>query len=65
MSGRPHRGYTLRTSRGTGSYRSWERAVGAARWTAEVTMADTSIVNDDSGEMWDVKPDGRVSVYST
>ncbi len=49
MSGRRNRGYTLRTSRGTGSYRSWERAVGAARWTAEVTKADTSIVNDDSG----------------
>ena len=45
MSGGRHRGYTLRTSRGTGSYRSWERAVGAARWTAEVTKADTSIVN--------------------
>lgn len=64
MSGGRHRGYTLRTSRGTGSYRSWERAVGAARWTAEVTKADTSIVNDDSGETWDVKPDGRVSVHS-
>ena len=61
MRPRRNSGYTLWTRRGPGSYRSWERAVGAARWVAEESGMGVSMVNDDSGEIWDVSPDGRVS----
>jgi hypothetical protein len=54
-------GYALWTSRGTGSYQSWERAVGAARWAAEQTSSDVSMVSGDSGAMWDISPEGQVS----
>ena len=53
-------GYSLFTHAGVGSYRSWERAVGAARWVAEDTKVDVQMVNQDSGEMWNVSPDGGV-----
>lgn len=61
MSHRRSDGFTLWTSRGSGSYRTWGRAAGAARWTAEGSGMSVLLVNDESGQMWDVSPDGRVA----
>ena len=60
---RPHRwsyGYGFMPDVGAGSYKSWERAVGAARLAAENTRANVRMVSEDSGEMWNISPDGRV-----
>jgi hypothetical protein len=61
MMRRQARGYTLWTSRGTGSYRTWSRALSAARWAAERTGSGVSLVSDETGAMWDVSADGRAS----
>jgi hypothetical protein len=63
MTRRRSRGYTLWTSSGTGSYRTWGRALSAARWAAEESKSDVSLVSD-GGMTWDVSPDGRVSPRS-
>ncbi len=62
---RPRRsnGYTLRIGNGTDPYRSWERAVGAARFAADKSCSTVSMVDDDSGQVWDVSPDGLVSKH--
>jgi hypothetical protein len=60
MTRRRTHGYTLWTSRGTGSYRTWDRALSAARWAAEETNGEV-LLGDDGGTMWDVSPDGHVS----
>ena len=63
MRPRRSKGYTLWTGSGLGSYRSWERAVGAARFAAAQSSANVSMFDDDSGQMWDVEPDGRISKH--
>ncbi len=63
MTRRRSHGYTLWTSAGSGSYRSWERAVGAARFAAEQSSTNVSMLDDDSGQMWEISPDGRVSKH--
>jgi hypothetical protein len=60
MTRRRAHGYTLWTSHGTGSYRTWKRAVAAARWAAGSTSAEV-LLGDDGGTTWDVSPDGQVS----
>ena len=55
------RSFTVRTSTATGSYRSWERAAGAARTLAAKSGTDTLIVDDDSGGRWHVSTEGLVT----
>jgi hypothetical protein len=63
--GRRSRRFTLRTSRATQSYASWERAIGAARsFASEHGMAST-VTDDNSGTRFDVTPDGSASPSSS
>ena len=55
--------FTLWTGSSSGSYRSWERVIGAARWIAGDTEAAVRVVDDDSGQMWDVSAAGDVAVH--
>jgi hypothetical protein len=62
---RRSRGYALWTGSGVGSYRSWERAVGAARLAAGQSHEVVVLLDDHSGRMWDVAPGGRLSNHQT
>ena len=55
------RGFSVRTSTTTGSFRSWERAAGAARTLAAESGSGTLIVDDDSGGRWHVSTEGLVT----
>jgi hypothetical protein len=55
------RSFTVRTSTTTGSFRSWERAAGAARTLAAESGTGTLIVDEDSGGRWDVSTEGLVT----
>jgi hypothetical protein len=56
--------FTVYTTGGTGSYRSYAKAEAAARWVAEETGESVRFVNDSSGQSWDVSA-GRVSEHSS
>ena len=56
--------FTMWTSaNASGSYRGWERALGSARWVAAETDTTVLVASDDSGETWDVSPDGSVAPH--
>jgi hypothetical protein len=46
--------FTVYTVRGRGSYRSYAMADSAARWVAQVTGETVTVVNDGTGESWEV-----------
>ena len=60
-TGRRSRRFSVRTSTATSSYRSWERAIGAARSLAAESGAATSMTDEFSGSRFDVTTDGHVS----
>jgi hypothetical protein len=51
--------FTLFTTSGKGVYRSRAKANSAARWVAGTTGEAVSVVNDRSGESWEVRASGR------
>ena len=53
-------GFTLWSGSTSSSYRSWERVIGAARGIAGDTAPAVRVVDDDSGQMWEISPAGRV-----
>ena len=55
------RRFTVKTSTATSSYRSWERAIGAARTLAAKSGAATSMTDEFSGSRFDVATGGSVS----
>jgi hypothetical protein len=58
---RRSRTFTVRTSTEATSYRSWERAIGAARSLAAQSGAATSMTDEFSGSRFDVTTGGHVS----
>ena len=42
------------TARGRGSYRSYAKADSAARWVAQETGKTVTIVNEGTGQSWEV-----------
>ena len=52
---------TVRTSTTTRSYRSWERAIGAARSLAARSGIASSVTSEFDGIRFDVAPDGCAS----
>jgi hypothetical protein len=42
------------TARGRGSYRSYAKANSAARWVAQETEKTVTIVNEGTGQSWEV-----------
>lgn len=61
---RRSRRFTVRTSTAAHSYRSWERAIGAARTLAVESGIASSVTDDFSGTRFDVAPDGHASPSS-
>jgi hypothetical protein len=45
---------TVYTARGRGSYRSYAKADSAARWVAQETGKTVTIVNEGTGQSWEV-----------
>ena len=62
---RRSRWFTVRTSAAAHSYRSWERAIGAARSFAVEHGMASSVTDDVSGRRFDVAPDGCASPSPT
>jgi hypothetical protein len=59
---RPRKGsFTVYTAHGRGSYRSRVQADSAARWVAEETGETVSVVNEGTGETWDVSVPARTA----
>ena len=58
---RRSRRFTVRTSSDAHSFRSWERAIGAARSFAVKDGMASTITDDNSGTRFDVSPDGCAS----
>jgi hypothetical protein len=54
MRKRPPESFTVYTARGRGSYRSREQADSAARWVAGTTGEAVTVVNEGTGETWEV-----------
>ena len=54
MRRRPHASFAVYTARGRGSYRSRVKADSAARWVAGTTGETVSVVNEATGETWEV-----------
>lgn len=52
--------FTVYTARGSGTYRSRTKADSAARWVAQVTGETVTVVNEDTGQRWEVST-ARVS----
>jgi hypothetical protein len=46
--------FTVYTPRGRGAYRSYAKADSAARWAAEVTGETVTVVNEDTGQSWEI-----------
>jgi hypothetical protein len=42
------------TARGRGSYRSYAKADSAARWVAQETEKTVTIVNEGTGQSWEI-----------
>jgi hypothetical protein len=54
MRRRRSESFTVYTARGRGSYRSYAKADSAARWVAEVTGETVTVVNEGTGQSWEV-----------
>jgi hypothetical protein len=52
--------FTIFTSAGIGSYRSLTKAMAAAQWVAQESGDSVSVVNQSTGQSWQVS-DGLVS----
>lgn len=50
--------FTVYTARGSGSYRSHSKAHAAARWVAQETGESVSVVNERTGQSWEVSIGG-------
>jgi hypothetical protein len=46
--------YSVYTARGIGRYHTWMQADSAARWVARETGRSVTVMNERSGERWDV-----------
>jgi hypothetical protein len=46
--------FTVYTARGRRSYRSYAKADSAARWVAQVTGETVTVVNEGTGQSWEV-----------
>jgi hypothetical protein len=46
--------FTVYTARGLGSYRSYANAHAAARWIADETGETVSVVNERTGQIWEI-----------
>jgi hypothetical protein len=46
--------FTVYTARGRGAYRTYAKAAVAARWVAEVTGESVTVVNEGTGQTWEV-----------
>lgn len=46
--------FTVYTSNGRGSYRSRSKADAAARWVARETGDSVSVVDESTGESWEI-----------
>ena len=53
-------GFTLWSGTRSSSHRSWERVIGAARGIAGDSGAAVRVVDDDSGQTWEISPSGQV-----
>jgi hypothetical protein len=60
MRRRRSESFTVYTARGRGSYRSPSKAHAAARWVAQETGESVSVVNENTGQSWEVSV-GRAS----
>ena len=54
MRRRRSESFTVYTARGRGSYRSYANADSAARWVAQVTEQTVTVVNEGTGQSWEV-----------
>jgi hypothetical protein len=54
MRRRRSESFSVYTARGRGSYRSKPKADSAARWVAQVTGEIVTVVNDGTGQSWEV-----------
>jgi hypothetical protein len=54
MRRRQSASFTVYTARGRGSYRSYAKADSAARWVAQETGETVTIVNEGTGQSWEV-----------
>jgi hypothetical protein len=51
--------FTVYTAKGAGSYRSRAKAVAAASWVAETSGGSISVVDERTGELWEVAAPAR------
>jgi len=61
---RRSKSFTVYTSSGTGSYHSRAKAESAARWVAEGTGEPVSVVNESTGQTWEVSSGHATLVVS-
>jgi hypothetical protein len=54
MRRRKSESFTVYTARGAGSYRSRAKADAAARWVAHETGDSVSVMNENTGQSWEV-----------
>jgi hypothetical protein len=54
MRRRRSQSFTIYTARGRGSYRSYAKANSAALWVAQLTGENVTVVNDGTGQSWEV-----------
>jgi hypothetical protein len=54
MKRRRSESFAVYTARGRGEYRSYAKADSAARWVAEVTGETVTVVNEDTGQNWEI-----------
>jgi len=49
-----HERFSVFTSRGIGSYGSRSKAISAARWVAQGSGGTVSVINETTGQMWEM-----------
>ena len=54
MRRRRSESFSVYTARGRGSYRSYAKADSAARWVSQETGETVTVVNDGTGQSWEV-----------
>jgi hypothetical protein len=63
MNRRRSESFTVYTARGSGLYRSSWRAHGAARWVAKETGETVTVVDERTGQRWEISiPEVRGSL---
>jgi hypothetical protein len=64
MRRRPSGSFTVYTAGGQGSYRGYGRADSAARWVAEATGETVIVVNNGTGQSWQVSKRRSIDAYA-